>query len=308
MYKLILLLLKTQTALCIWPPSYKVNMSHQDTFVISETIENKEFKDVYEEDEMINAQEMETKLKTDNDKFYRLHADLANIRNNNNDNVLNGKKTKIFEFNPEKEENYVKEDDIVYFENSENQSLSSKKKRSDSNGNNSVNYDYESLKAEFKNEVKDAIRSNETLNYTTVREDEGIKDSIKSLMGQKVTRNCTEEERKGIGVVALKCIWDDINKPKLGTRWLDRILRIILIWICVYIIIAVPCWCQYGWCCCCCRCKFCKPLEQIEDAKQFFAQNPPGTFHDKDGNVIYYTPTLYEKYAQRKLEDQLQNM
>ncbi|XP_050508625.1 uncharacterized protein LOC126885875 isoform X2 [Diabrotica virgifera virgifera] len=254
---------------------------------------------------MIHAQDMET-IKSDNDKFYRLHADLANIRKNN-DNVLNVKKNRIFESNPEKEENYVKEDDIVYFENSD-QSSSSKRKRSDSNKNESVNYDYESLKAEFKNEVQDAIRSNETLNYTTVREDEGIKDSFKSLIGQKMTRNCTEEERKGIGLIAVKCIWDDINKPKLGTPWLDLILRIILIWIGVYIIIAVPCWCQYGWCCCCCRCKFCKPQEQIEDAKQFFAQNPPGTFHDKDGNVVYYTPTLYEKYAQKELEDQLKNM
>ncbi|XP_050508624.1 uncharacterized protein LOC126885875 isoform X1 [Diabrotica virgifera virgifera] len=204
-------------------------------------------------------------------------------------------------------EDHFDEDDIVYFENSD-QSSSSKRKRSDSNKNESVNYDYESLKAEFKNEVQDAIRSNETLNYTTVREDEGIKDSFKSLIGQKMTRNCTEEERKGIGLIAVKCIWDDINKPKLGTPWLDLILRIILIWIGVYIIIAVPCWCQYGWCCCCCRCKFCKPQEQIEDAKQFFAQNPPGTFHDKDGNVVYYTPTLYEKYAQKELEDQLKNM
>ncbi|XP_057660856.1 uncharacterized protein LOC130896645 isoform X2 [Diorhabda carinulata] len=277
-------------------------------------LERSELKDVYDEEEMIKKEEIKKlNVQSDADKYYNLHR---NQKNYEKPTIkFESRKKRVYEeFNADKEYEepfkgeFSNKDDVIYFDVEAIGLPSMKRKRSEYKNNSDENYDYLKLQAEFDKQIKEVVKSNDTLNYTDVKEEESVKDILKELVEIKKPRNCTEEERKGIGLAAVECLWSDLQKPKLKSHVLERILRIVLIWICVYLVIALPCWCQYGWCCCCFTCKFCKPRESIEEVKQFFAQNPPGTFHDKDGNVIKYTPTKYEKYAQKKLENQLRNL
>ncbi|KAJ8958930.1 hypothetical protein NQ318_019700 [Aromia moschata] len=309
----------------MWPPPYKVNLTSEEIFVISEPLEKSDVQDVYDEEEMIKMEEMkEINLKSQNDKYYRIHQHYQNQEQLTKRKDYDGKKEKPFEeFNPDSEEplpwkaGFVDQDDeflpekgMIYFdEDAKLVKEGQKQKRADSANGAGENYDYANLKAEYNKEVKMAAKSKETLKYSTVKEDESFKDSAKALVNFKQKpRNCTAEEAKGIGLGAVECFWMEANKPKTNSKIFEKILRIFVIWIVVYIVVAIPCWCQYGWCCCCCRCKFCRPKEQIDDIKKFIADNPVGVFHDEEGNKIKYKPTYYEKYAQKRLEEEINRL
>lgn len=61
-------------------------------------------------------------------------------------------------------------------------------------------YDYSNLEAEYQNQMKDVINSNDTLNHTEAKEEEMVKEAMHKLVDFKeMPRNCTEEEKKGIG-------------------------------------------------------------------------------------------------------------
>ncbi|CAG9863411.1 unnamed protein product [Phyllotreta striolata] len=311
-----------QETFSIWPPPYNLTLNDEETFEIFDPIDPEDLQEVYDE-EMISKEDMRNlQVESDNDKYYRIHRSVNNDKENSWDiGEEPVKKREIFEeFNPDveypapfkaglvnAEGEFVNEDDVIYFDD-RNEDVAGKKKREDQVSTED-NYDYNKLKEQFDNEVKQASVSNETVNYTNVKEDESIKDSIKTFLDiGKEPKNCTNEERKGIGLGAIECLWADFRKPKLRNHLLEKVIRIALIWFIVYLVIAIPLWCQYGWCCCCCRCAICRPLEQIEEVKRFCAQNPPGTYHDEDGNATKYEPTRFEKYAQKALEKQLRDM
>lgn len=111
-------------------------------------------------------------------------------------------------------------------------------------------YDYNSLESEYKKELKNVINSNDTLNHTEAKEEELMKEAVNKLVDFKETpRNCTEEEKKGIGIGAVECFWLDLQKPTSKDEKIkifERIGRLVLIWFCVYLVIAIPCWCQRG--------------------------------------------------------------
>lgn len=105
---------------------------------------------------------------------------------------------------------------------------------------------------------------------------------------------------------AVECFWLELQKPKSTSekmQLLERIGRLVLIWFCIYLVIAIPCWCQRGWCCCCFQCRFCKPRERIDEAKTFLMNNPPGVYYTSDNEKIVYTPTRYEEYEYKKLKN-----
>lgn len=48
---------------------------------------------------------------------------------------------------------------------------------------------------------------------------------------------------------AVECFWLEMKKPKAKNekiQFLERIGRLILIWFCIYLAVAIPCWCQKG--------------------------------------------------------------
>ncbi|KAG5879115.1 hypothetical protein JTB14_031662 [Gonioctena quinquepunctata] len=304
---------------CIWPPAYKVNLTDEGTFEIFETIKNSEVQDVYDEEELVKRQDMDKLgVKPQLDKFFRIHNSLQKSKEIvSKDEQI---KKKVFEtLNPDREyplpwkggfvdqDGNFKDEDIVYFNEEALKPDERKQKRDKKLKTKEENYDYSQLKKEYENEVKTAAKANETVQNKNVDEDGTLRKAIVNLV-EKTSRNCTEEERKGIGIGAMECFFSDLNKAKMKNRTLEKLVRILIIWFAVYIFIAIPCWCQYGWCCCCFRCKFCRPREEIEEVKTFFVNNPPGIYHDKDGNVIEYQPTFYEKYAQRKVEQELKKL
>lgn len=314
----------------IWPPPYNVNLSHEETFVISELLQDSDVQDVYDEEEMIKKEDLAERQNAylQNDKYFGMHRQVRRYNDRFGDDTgYNNNKTKVYkEFNPDVEESvpwkagfvdeegrFKPDEGVVYFDGEPSNFGNNILKRSDeeetADKNDSVNYDYNSLKAGYDKEIKEAKDSADTLKYSTVKEEESLKDSLKEMVDFKKTpKNCTAEEMKGIGLEAVECFWMEMKKPRMKSHVFEKAIRIVVIWIILYIVVAVPCWCQCGWCCCCCRCKFCRPRENIAEIQKFFADNPVGVYHDEEGNVYTYKPTSYEKYAYRKLEKELNKL
>lgn len=61
-------------------------------------------------------------------------------------------------------------------------------------------YDYNNFKLEYEKEITNEKNTNETANLTDIKEDESFKDAVNTILKfNNVTKNCTEEERVGIG-------------------------------------------------------------------------------------------------------------
>lgn len=72
------------------------------------------------------------------------------------------------------------------------------KKRSDSGIQR--DYDYASFKQEYETDMKIAKGDKDTLDFVDVKEEETLKDVVKTMVNfTKTPRNCTKEEIKGIG-------------------------------------------------------------------------------------------------------------
>lgn len=63
-----------------------------------------------------------------------------------------------------------------------------------------VNYDYSKYKAEYESDEQQVVKSNNTYNYTDVKEEESVGDALKTITDLKEPKNCTKEEIKGIGI------------------------------------------------------------------------------------------------------------
>lgn len=53
---------------------------------------------------------------------------------------------------------------------------------------------------------------------------------------------------------------------------------------------------------------FCRPLERLDQAKKYYADNPPGKYFDENKKEIVYKPTVYEIEAYKQLENTLMNL
>ncbi|EFA06362.1 hypothetical protein TcasGA2_TC009238 [Tribolium castaneum] len=239
-----------------WPPPYEVKLDDSETFVISEFSDDL----LGDEDEMIPV-----KATQNDEKYYRIHQ----IALRHNKREFNEKKprniTKIKEHNfdlddavpwqggfVDKKGNFIQPDnENVYYLNEMAKSLidSKMEEKRENEKDKDENYDYNNFKAEYNKDVAEAKKQKDTLNYTEVKEDETVGEAIGTVVDFKEAKNCTAEEKKGIGVAAMKCILRDIKTAKSKNSILnfcEKILRIALIWFCVYAIIAIPCWCTRG--------------------------------------------------------------
>ncbi|XP_023309947.1 uncharacterized protein LOC111691408 [Anoplophora glabripennis] len=326
---IICLLINICDVCAIWPPAYSVNLSHEETFVISEPLKDSDVQDVYDEEELIEKEDLAERrsMKSQNEKYFRIHRQVGRYNDKfGGEDGYNKDKIKVFEeYNPDVDDpvpwkagfvdehgKFKPDEGIIYFDGEPQRYFGNNKPKREEEAadkNDSVSYDYNSLKKEYEKNIKAAEKSNDTVRYSTVKEEESIKESVKAMFDFKKTpRNCTVEESKGIGLGAMECFWMEMKKPKIKNHVFAKAIRIIIIWVLLYVVIAVPCWCQYGWGCCCCRCKFCRPRENILEVQKFFAENPVGVYHDENGKVFNYKPTSYEKYAYKKLEQQLNKL
>lgn len=111
-------------------------------------------------------------------------------------------------------------------------------------------YDYEALRAEYYQQLDDAIRNNLTFNYTQKSQTEySPEDALKKIVELKIPKNCTKEELAQFGLNAFQCLVFDYNHAKTSSdvkKILWRTWTVIKIWIFIYICVAIPCWCQKG--------------------------------------------------------------
>lgn len=212
----------------IWPPGYEVNLTQEGTFVVSEDI-GSDVEDVYtDDDEMIKQKDLRHfNLEKDKGKYYRLHrmAMQSNRYTEDESEMEISKNVKVVESNFDLEEpipwqagfvdkkgNFIEPDNRnVRYLNAMAQYTMSQKveaKREEEAVLDVKNltdikepdYDYSSFKEEYKKQIKVALHSNETLNHTEVKEEEMVKEAVHKLIDFKETpRNCTEEEKRGIG-------------------------------------------------------------------------------------------------------------
>lgn len=76
----------------------------------------------------------------------------------------------------------------------------------DDNEYNDINYDYSKYKAEYDSDEQTVIKSNNTYNYTDVKEEETVGEAFKTITDFKEPKNCTKEEMQGIGtIIELNC-------------------------------------------------------------------------------------------------------
>ncbi|KAK0182833.1 hypothetical protein PV327_000927 [Microctonus hyperodae] len=110
-------------------------------------------------------------------------------------------------------------------------------------------YNYEALRAEYYQQLDDAIKNNLTFNYTQKSEPEySPKDALKNIVELKIPKNCSKEELSQFGLKAFQCLVFDYKNAKTSSikKLLWRTWTVIKIWIFIYICVAIPCWCQRG--------------------------------------------------------------
>lgn len=111
-------------------------------------------------------------------------------------------------------------------------------------------YDYDLFKAEYYQQIEYSKKDNKTFNYTENGEpEETAEDAVRKIVDFKMPRNCTREELTEFGAKALECLAYDYKHAKNKKSVSKILLRtwiVIRVWICVYLCIALPCWCQKG--------------------------------------------------------------
>ncbi|XP_076226308.1 uncharacterized protein LOC116427437 [Nomia melanderi] len=173
-------------------------------------------------------------------------------------------------------------------------------------------YNYENFKKEYEEQLGKDLTDNKLLNYTYKEQSEEYpKDMLQKLLDFK---NCTETSKQ-LGIKAIDClIYNYEHKTPALKKPVQKMWLVIRVWFFIYVCLAIPCWCQKGWCCCCFRCKFCFPNKRILFSKQYYAINPPGTLvtevkkKGETQQLITYEPTEFEEDTFEQFETVIRNI
>ncbi|XP_018367539.1 PREDICTED: uncharacterized protein LOC108764036 isoform X2 [Trachymyrmex cornetzi] len=177
--------------------------------------------------------------------------------------------------------------------------------------------EYNRFKMEYEQQLEYDIKQGKVLNYSQKESKDMPKGALKRLIDLKRSKNCTKEELSKIGIKAIECLSYDYQRTKdimTAKMILSRTWLVLRVWLLIYISLAIPCWCQRGWCCCCFRCKFCFPRKRIILIKQYYAMNPPGIFvkdlkKEKDvKESVKYEATEYEYNTYKTFEAAIRNI
>lgn len=83
--------------------------------------------------------------------------------------------------------------------------------------------------------------------YVLGQSEYGFLDSLKIITSFNTTYNCTEQEFKGIGIGAIKCLVEEFYTKQQDYKTLAKHLwKIVAIWMVVYLVIAIPLWFTRG--------------------------------------------------------------
>ncbi|XP_015185926.1 PREDICTED: uncharacterized protein LOC107071437 [Polistes dominula] len=173
-------------------------------------------------------------------------------------------------------------------------------------------YDYDALKMDYEQQLKKHKHISDKLEYTYAK-DKMTKKPFEGVIISNDTKYCTNKDMKYFGIKAIKCLiynYKNVKDTMEAKETLSKIWLIIKVWLCIYVFIAIPCWCQRGWCCCWFRCKICFPRERIIFVKQYYTHNPPGILIPKHNKKkpIKYEPSEFEQDIYDKFETAIKNI
>lgn len=111
-------------------------------------------------------------------------------------------------------------------------------------------YDYDSLRDEYYNDLQKELHSNISFNYTQHdRNEETIEDAINEIFDFQTIKNCSKEEDSNFGIKSIICSWDGLKKSRTKQdkmNFLQRLMRIVVIWLLICIAIGTICACEFG--------------------------------------------------------------
>ncbi|KAF7379730.1 hypothetical protein HZH68_016678 [Vespula germanica] len=177
-------------------------------------------------------------------------------------------------------------------------------------------YDYDAFKMEYEQQFKKDKKLSDKLHYThtekQMTEEQIIKKPIEKVTD--TTESCTKKDMDYFGFKAIKCLiynYQHVKDTTEAKRTLSKMWLMVKVWLCIYVCIAIPCWCQRGrWCCWWLRCKMFFPRKRIIFVKQYYMRNPPGILIPKlsKKKPIKYEPSEYEQDMYEKLEAAIRNI
>lgn len=107
-------------------------------------------------------------------------------------------------------------------------------------------YNYDQLKKEYEEQIREDINSNKTLNFT---DDKKLEEQPKEILQKLVDfKNCTEAIRK-FNIKPINCLVYNYEQQKhkpIVKKMSRKIWLTIKIWLLIYICLAIPCWCHKG--------------------------------------------------------------
>ncbi|XP_014258870.1 uncharacterized protein LOC106672179 [Cimex lectularius] len=167
--------------------------------------------------------------------------------------------------------------------------------------NKETNYDYEALKDEYLT-IEEVEKNIDRLNNASGRIQARVPQVLHEIVDVSMPKNCSYEEDTNYGIQAIRCVMSEAAQSGLTKGVRRHAIRLVLFWLIVYAVIAIPLWLVKGWCCCCCRCKICFPELIAEEVKTYIVRNPPGVITLANGKTKKYPAQIYEIDMFRELE------
>lgn len=169
-----------------------------------------------------------------------------------------------------------------------------------------MEYDYESLRNDYYQEVVEELHNITSFNYTTKnKSEETTGDAIEKILQIQQPEDKSNEAGEHSAIKFIKWLFG--YKSLHTKKGKMKLLKILAIAAFVCLLISIVCWCRHGLCCCCFRCSFCWPRKLINKAKKYMALNPPGVLIE-GGNEKRHEPTVYEIEAYNKLRGAIWNL
>jgi hypothetical protein len=111
-------------------------------------------------------------------------------------------------------------------------------------------YDYDSLRDEYYNDLQKELYSNITFSYTQHdRFEETIEDAINEIFDFNTTKNCSKEEFNNFGIKSMMCSLDGLKKSHTKQdkmHFFKSLMKTVAIWLLICIVIGIICVCQFG--------------------------------------------------------------
>ena len=111
-------------------------------------------------------------------------------------------------------------------------------------------YDYDSFRDEYYNDLQKELYSNISFNYTQHdRFEETTEDAIKEFFNLKTTENCSKEEYSNFEIKSMICSWDGLKKSHTKQdkmHFFKRLMTSVAIWLLICTVIVTTCACEFG--------------------------------------------------------------